>query len=178
MVCNPVWSSRGRDDPDVRPVTVEPVSAGSGLAALLPELEWRGILHATTPGLPDRLATGRPISGYIGFDPSAPSLHVGHLVPIFGLLRLQRFGGRPVAVVGGGTGMIGDPSGRSSERNLLDRESLEANVASIRSQLERFLDFARRPSAARRGQQPRLARARSAFSNSCATWASTSRSRT
>ena len=115
--------------------------AGSGLAALLAELEWRGILQATTPGLPDRLASGRPIAGYIGFDPSAPSLHVGHLVPIFGLLRLQRFGGRPVAVVGGGTGMIGDPSGRSSERNLLDREALEANVASIRSQLERFLDF-------------------------------------
>ena len=122
-------------------MTAEPVSAGSGLAALLPELEWRGILHATTPGLPDRLASGRPIAGYIGFDPSAPSLHVGHLVPIFGLLRLQRFGGRPVAVVGGGTGMIGDPSGRSSERNLLDRETLEANVSSIRSQLERFLDF-------------------------------------
>ena len=122
-------------------MTAEPVSAGSGLAALLPELKWRGILHATTPGLPDRLASGRPIAGYIGFDPSAPSLHVGHLVPIFGLLRLQRFGGRPVAVVGGGTGMIGDPSGRSSERNLLDGETLEANVSSIRSQLERFLDF-------------------------------------
>ena len=122
-------------------MTAEPVSAGPGLAALLPELEWRGILQATTPGLPDRLASGRRIAGYIGFDPSAPSLHVGHLVPIFGLLRLQRFGGRPVAVVGGGTGMIGDPSGRSSERNLLDRESLDANVSSIRSQLERFLDF-------------------------------------
>ena len=108
---------------------------------LLAELEWRGILHETTPGLPARLATGRPIAGYIGFDPSADSLHVGHLVPIFGLLRLQRFGGRPVAVVGGGTGMIGDPSGRSSERNLLDRETLEANVAAIRGQLERFLDF-------------------------------------
>ena len=100
-------------------------STGAG-TDLLAELEWRGILHATTPGLPARLATGRPISGYIGFDPSADSLHAGHLVPIFGLLRLQRAGGRPVAVVGGGTGMIGDPSGRSSERNLLDRETLEA----------------------------------------------------
>ena len=138
----------GPDDPDVPPVTPEPLPAGSGLAALLPELEWRGILHATTPGLPDRLASGRPIAGYIGFDPSAPSLHVGHLVPIFGLLRLQRFGGRPVAVVGGGTGMIGDPSGRSSERNLLDREALEANVASIRAQLERFLDFGAREGGA------------------------------
>jgi tyrosyl-tRNA synthetase len=122
-------------------VTSEAVRGGAGLAALLPELEWRGILQATTPGLPDRLASGRPIAGYIGFDPSADSLHVGHLVPIFGLLRLQRFGGRPVAVVGGGTGMIGDPSGRSAERNLLDASTLEANVAALRTQLERFLDF-------------------------------------
>jgi len=116
-------------------------SEASGPAGLLAELEWRGILHATTPGLPARLATGRSIAGYNGFDPSADSLHVGHLVPIFGLLRLQRFGGRPVAVVGGGTGMIGDPSGRSSERNLLDRATLEGNVAALRGQLERFLDF-------------------------------------
>ncbi len=108
---------------------------------LLAELEWRGILHETTPGLPARLTSERSISGYIGFDPSANSLHVGHLVPIFGLLRLQRFGGRPVALVGGGTGMIGDPSGRSSERNLLDRETLAANAEAIRGQLERFLDF-------------------------------------
>ena len=113
----------------------------TGPGGLLAELEWRGILHATTPGLPARLATGRPISGYIGFDPSADSLHVGHLVPIFGLLRLQRFGGRPVALVGGGPGMIGDPSGRSTERNLLDVETLEANAGAIRVQLERFLDF-------------------------------------
>jgi tyrosyl-tRNA synthetase len=119
-------------------VTAAP-DAGPG--GLLAELEWRGILHETTPGLPARLANGRPIAGYIGFDPSADSLHVGHLVPIFGLLRLQRYGGRPVAVVGGGTGMIGDPSGRSSERNLLDRETLERNVLAIRGQLERFLDF-------------------------------------
>jgi tyrosyl-tRNA synthetase len=110
-------------------------------AGLLDELRWRGILEETTPGLADRLATGRPITGYIGFDPSYHSLHVGHLVPIFGLLRLQRYGGRPVAVVGGGTGMIGDPSGRSSERNLLDRDTLEANARAIRGQLERFLDF-------------------------------------
>ncbi|HEX7950126.1 MAG TPA: tyrosine--tRNA ligase [Candidatus Limnocylindrales bacterium] len=115
--------------------------AGQGLGGLIAELEWRGILHATTPGLAARLATGEPISGYIGFDPSAPSLHIGSLVPIFGLLRLQRFGGRPVALVGGGTGMIGDPSGRSSERNLLGREALEANVVALRGQLERFLDF-------------------------------------
>jgi tyrosyl-tRNA synthetase len=124
-------------------VTAGP-SAGTDTNAdrgLLAELEWRGILHATTPGLPARLASGRPIAGYIGFDPSAASLHVGHLVPIFGLLRLQRAGGRPIAVVGGGTGMIGDPSGRSAERNLLDRLTLERNVAALRGQLERFLDF-------------------------------------
>jgi tyrosyl-tRNA synthetase len=118
----------------------DPVAAGVG-EGLLAELEWRGILHEATPGLAARLATGEPIAGYIGFDPSAASLHVGHLIPIFGLLRLQRHGGRPVAVVGGGTGMIGDPSGRSAERNLLARDTLAANVASIRAQLERFLDF-------------------------------------
>ena len=116
-------------------------TTGEGGSSLIDELEWRGILHATTPGLPARLAAGTPIAGYNGFDPSADSLHVGHLIPIFGLLRLQRHGGRPVALVGGGTGMIGDPSGRSAERNLLDRATLEANVAALRSQLERFLDF-------------------------------------
>ncbi len=128
----------GRDGSTFGAVTGAPASGPEGL---LDDLEWRGILHATTPGLPARLATGRPITGYIGFDPSGASLHVGHLVPIFGLLRLQRHGGRPVALVGGGTGMIGDPSGRSSERNLLDRETLAANVEGIRGQLERFLDF-------------------------------------
>ena len=112
-----------------------------GAPGLLDELEWRGILHAATPGLADRLASGQPIAGYNGFDPSGASLHVGHLIPIFGLLRFQRHGGRPVALVGGGTGMIGDPSGRSSERNLLDRATLESNVAALRLQLERFLDF-------------------------------------
>jgi len=120
-------------------VTEAPVAGASG--GLLEELEWRGILHATTPGLAERLSAGRPITGYNGFDPSGSSLHVGHLIPIFGLLRFQRHGGRPVALVGGGTGMIGDPSGRSSERNLLDRDTLAANVAAIRGQLERFLDF-------------------------------------
>lgn len=115
--------------------------AAPTLGNLLDELGWRGMLHGTTPGLPARLASGRPIAGYNGFDPSAPSLHVGNLVPIMGLLHFQRHGGRPVALVGGGTGMIGDPSGRSSERNLLDRETLGANVAAIRRQLERFLDF-------------------------------------
>jgi tyrosyl-tRNA synthetase len=118
------------------------------LGTLLDDLSWRGILHATTPGLPARLASGRRIAGYIGFDPTADSLHIGHLIPIFGLLRLQLHGGRPVALVGGGTGMIGDPSGRSAERNLLDAQTLEHNVGAIRAQLERFLDFSPGPAQA------------------------------
>ncbi|HEU4572019.1 MAG TPA: tyrosine--tRNA ligase, partial [Candidatus Limnocylindrales bacterium] len=120
-----------------------------GLAGLLDELRWRGMFHEATPGLEARLASGRPIAGYNGFDPTAPSLHIGHLVPIFGLIHFQRRGGQPVALVGGATGMVGDPSGRSSERVLLDRETLEANVGSIREQLARFLDFAPGPAQAR-----------------------------
>jgi tyrosyl-tRNA synthetase len=125
---------------DRRPPPVTPASA-RGPASLIHDLTWRGMVHAHTPGLPGRLATGRPIAGYIGFDPSAASLHIGNLVPIFGLIHLQRHGCRPVAVVGGATGMIGDPSGVSAERNLLDRDTIAANVAGIRAQLERFLDF-------------------------------------
>ncbi len=112
-----------------------------GLPGLLSELQWRGLLETMTPALPARLKSGRPLAGYNGFDPSGPSLHIGNLVPVFGLLHLQRRGGRPVILVGGATGMIGDPSGTSAERNLLDRDALEANVAGIRGQLERFLDF-------------------------------------
>lgn len=99
------------------------------------------MFHAASDGLEARLATNREITAYIGFDPSGPWLHIGHLVPIFGLIQLQRHGGRPIALVGGGTGMIGDPSGKSTERNLLSRERLAENVASMRPQLERFLDF-------------------------------------
>lgn len=131
-------------DPDRSPAAAgaaPTTSFDTGLAGLIPELSWRGMFHAASDGLEARLATGRSLSAYIGFDPSGPWLHIGHLVPIFGLIQLQRHGGRPIALVGGGTGMIGDPSGRSSERNLLSRERLEANVASIRPQLERFLDF-------------------------------------
>ena len=119
-----------------------------GLAGLLPELRWRGMFHAASDGLEARLASGRPITAYNGFDPSGPWLHIGHLVPIFGLIHLQRRGGRPIALVGGGTGLIGDPSGRSSERPLQSVEQIEANVESIRPQLERFLDFSG-PTAAR-----------------------------
>jgi tyrosyl-tRNA synthetase len=115
----------------------------------LAELTWRGLLQDRTPGLERRLATGHPISAYNGFDPSGPSLHAGHLVPVFGLMHVQRHGGRPVVVVGGGTGMIGDPSGRSAERNLLDRDVVIANTASIQAQLEHFLDFSPGPTQAR-----------------------------
>src|SRR5262245_49828544 len=120
-------------------MTDSPPGGAPALAGLLDDLAWRGRRQATTPGLPERFAVGHALRGYIVFDPSGASLHIGHLIPIFGLLRLQAHGGRPVAVVGGGTGMIGDPSGRSSERNLLDVETLDQNVASIRAQLERFL---------------------------------------
>ncbi len=112
-----------------------------GLDGLIAELRWRGMFHAASDGLEARLATGRPIAGYNGFDPSGPWLHIGHLVPIFGLLHLQRHGGRPIVVMGGGTGMVGDPSGRSAERNLLDRATIEANVEAMRPQFERLLDF-------------------------------------
>jgi len=107
------------------------------------------MLHDATPGLAARLATDRPIAGYNGFDPSGPSLHIGNLVPIFGLLQLQRHGGQPVVLVGGATGMIGDPSGRSSERALLDDATLAANAEAIRGQLEPFLDFSPGPTQAR-----------------------------
>jgi tyrosyl-tRNA synthetase len=106
----------------------------------LAELDCRGLVHDRSEGVEERLALG-PISAYVGFDASGPSLHVGHLVPLFALMHLQRFGGRPVAVVGGGTGMIGDPSGKSTERTLLSTEEVDANAVRIRVQLERFLDF-------------------------------------
>src|SRR5438552_6981682 len=134
-------SGRAHDGPPTGPVTLAAPTFDPGPAGFIPEMRWRGQFHAASDGLEARLATNRPITAYIGFDPSAPWLHIGHLVPIFGLIRLQRHRGRPIALVGGGTGMIGDPSGRSAERNLQSREQIEANVASIRPQLERFLDF-------------------------------------
>ncbi len=111
------------------------------LSTLLADLRWRGLVHDMTDGLEARLATNELIRAYNGFDPTFRSLHVGHLVPVYGLMRLQRAGGQPVAVVGGATGLIGDPSGRSSERPLLDRPAVQANVHAIRDQLARFLDF-------------------------------------
>lgn len=107
---------------------------------LLDELRWRGLLYQHTEGVAALLHRG-VASGYVGFDPTAASLHVGHLLPIMGLVHLQRSGHRPIALVGGGTGMIGDPSGRATERALLSVEQVDANVRGIRAQLERFLNF-------------------------------------
>ncbi|WP_412067077.1 tyrosine--tRNA ligase [Rubrivirga sp. IMCC43871] len=107
---------------------------------LLDDLRWRGVLKDQTPDLDDHLADGSR-TAYCGFDPTADSLHVGSLVPIMGLARLQRYGHTPIALVGGGTGLIGDPSFKKDERGLLTREQVDANVAGIRKQLERFLDF-------------------------------------
>jgi tyrosyl-tRNA synthetase len=119
--------------------------SGTGL---FEELTWRGMVSEATEGLREALAAG-PITGYIGFDPTADSLHAGSLLTVMGLARLQRFGHSPIAIVGGGTGMIGDPSGKSQERTLLSLEQIEANVAGIRRQLERFLDFDRSGNPAR-----------------------------
>jgi len=104
------------------------------------ELQWRGMLSDSTEGVREAFLAA-PMTGYIGFDPTASSLHVGSLLTVMGLARLQRFGHRPIAIVGGGTGMIGDPSGKSQERVLLSSAEVDANVAGIRTQLEKFLDF-------------------------------------
>ena len=106
------------------------------------ELTWRELINQTTDeaNLPQWLAE-KPRTLYVGFDPTADSLHVGHLVALMVLRRFQQAGHRPIALVGGATGMIGDPSGKSEERNLLSVETLRANVAGMESQLRRFLDF-------------------------------------
>lgn len=108
---------------------------------VLEELDWRGLLHQQThENLDAELAKG-PMTLYAGFDPTADSLHVGSLIPIIGLAHFQRAGHKPIVLVGGGTGLIGDPSFKASERSLLSREQVEHNAAGIRAQLERFLDF-------------------------------------
>ncbi|HEY9049636.1 MAG TPA: tyrosine--tRNA ligase [Ohtaekwangia sp.] len=104
------------------------------------ELRWRGMVHDVMPGTEDQL-NKEVTSGYIGFDPTADSLHIGHLVQIMTLVHFQRCGHKPVALVGGATGMVGDPSGKSAERNLLSEDVLQHNVACVRQQLEKFLDF-------------------------------------
>jgi tyrosyl-tRNA synthetase len=104
------------------------------------EFEWRGLVQDATPGLSEIMAKQK-IVAYIGFDPSAPSLHVGNLLTIMGLVRLQQFGHTPIAVAGGGTGLIGDPSGKTNERPLLSKEQVASNLEGIKQQLRRFLDF-------------------------------------
>jgi len=104
------------------------------------EFEWRGMVYDATEGLPEVLAKEK-VTGYIGFDPSASSLHVGSLLPIMGLAHLQRYGHTPIAIAGGGTGLIGDPSGKTQERLLLTKEQAQANLEGIKEQLSRFLDF-------------------------------------
>lgn len=108
--------------------------------AFIEELKWRGIFADATPETDELLNKGMT-SAYVGFDPTADSLHLGHLVPIIVLRHFQNYGHKPYALIGGATGMIGDPSGKSNERNLLDDVQLTKNVAGLKSQLERFIDF-------------------------------------
>lgn len=104
------------------------------------EMKWRGMIHDVMPGTEEMLNTER-VTGYIGFDPTADSLHIGNLVQIMTLVHFQRSGHKPVALVGGATGMVGDPSGKSAERNLLDMDTLQHNINCVKAQLEKFLDF-------------------------------------
>lgn len=112
------------------------------------EFEWRGLLYESTEGLRDVLAREK-VTLYIGFDPTAASLHVGSLLPMMALARMQRFGHAPIAIVGGGTGMIGDPSGKTVSRQLLTVEKIDENLAGIRAQLAKVLDFDATPNPAR-----------------------------
>ena len=108
--------------------------------SLIEELKWRGLLHDIMPGTEELMAQER-VKAYVGFDPTADSLHIGNLVPIMLLVHWQRAGHTPVALVGGATGMVGDPSGKTAERQFLDVEVLEHNLACQKAQLEKFLDF-------------------------------------
>src|SRR5205814_607926 len=107
---------------------------------LIEELQWRGMLQDIMPGTEEQLLK-EMTTGYVGFDPTADSLHIGSLVPILLLVHLQKAGHKPIALVGGATGMVGDPSGKSAERNLLDETTLNHNLNSQKKQLEKFLDF-------------------------------------
>ena len=108
--------------------------------SFIEELRWRGLIYDMTEGAEEAMARG-PVTAYIGFDPTADSLHIGHLLPIMVLVHLQRHGHTPIALAGGGTGMIGDPSGKSKERQLLSEEELQRNLVPIKEQLARFLKF-------------------------------------
>lgn len=104
------------------------------------ELKWRGLLHDMMPGT-EELLQREMVTAYIGFDPTADSMHIGNLTQVFTLIRLQKAGHKPIALIGGATGMVGDPSGKSAERNLLDEDTLNKNIAGFKKQLEKFLNF-------------------------------------
>ncbi|MDR1864107.1 MAG: tyrosine--tRNA ligase [Bacteroidales bacterium] len=116
------------------------MATDNGQPDFIAELRWRGMIHDLTPGMEEILQNGTA-SGYLGIDPTADSLHIGHLVGVMMLKHFQRAGHRPIALVGGATGMIGDPSMKSQERNLLDEQTLRHNQEAIKKQLTRFLDF-------------------------------------
>src|SRR5213594_1673420 len=116
-------------------------------ANVLQELEWRGFVQQATPGLAAHFAKG-PVTAYCGFDPTAPSLQLGNLMPLMLLANLQRAGNRPIVLMGGGTGLIGDPSGKAGERPLLSKEQIRENLQHQRDQMARFLEFGAGPTAA------------------------------
>ena len=121
-------------------MTADVIGPSTMSTSFFDDLQARGLVHTASEGARQLFESG-PVTGYIGFDPTASSLHVGSLLPILALARMQRAGHRPIALVGGGTGMIGDPSGKTVERQLLTREDVERNVEGLRRQLARFLDF-------------------------------------
>ena len=112
------------------------------MAGLYDELVWRELVADATDGIAELLATEQ-VTAYIGFDPTASSLHIGNLLHLVTLKRLQAYGHSPIAIAGGGTGMIGDPSGKAQERTLLTLEQIDANLDGINRQLAQFLDFQR-----------------------------------
>ncbi len=114
---------------------------------LIEDFRWRGLVFHASDGL-ERVLEKERVTGYIGFDPSAASLHVGSLLPVMALARFQKYGHRPIGIVGGGTGLVGDPSGKSEERPLLSKEQIEENLQGLRKQLELFLDFQAKDNAA------------------------------
>ena len=119
----------------------------TGSSPVLPELEWRGFVQQATPGLEAHFARG-PVTAYCGFDPTSPSLQIGNLMPLMLLANLQRAGNRPIVLMGGGTGLIGDPSGKAGERPLLSKEQIRENLQRQRDQMARFLEFGAGPTAA------------------------------
>ena len=114
---------------------------------LIEELKWRGLVQDIMPGTEEQLNKEMTI-GYVGFDPTADSLHIGSLMPVILLVHLQKCGHKPIALVGGATGMVGDPSGKSEERNLLSEDILKHNLTCIKNQLQKFLDFGEKKSNA------------------------------